>query len=249
MAIVGAHLLCHQFQSLLVTVSELEPAFLVIRSQLRVVATKGARREPSEELGVLLDGHLAPPPAKSFHERIAVVHTVDVLVITIHFFFPAVRCAPCIFVLLFKETMTRYVLYINRSYSKPGEYCAGSVACLEAVGERADVAVQDVDAILAKNIELPTWLTATPCVVDTETSTAVQGGAAVQLLAGLPKEAPALPVDPVDPVDPVRDGAPVISDRDLPKVTDDMVEELMKQRTVSDNAQVRGTAPQPESSR
>ena len=140
--------------------------------------------------------------------------------------------------------MTRYVLYINRSYSKPGEYCAGSVACLEAVGERADVAVQDVDAILAKNIELPTWLTATPCVVDTETSTAVQGGAAVQLLAGLPKEVP----EEV-PVDPVRDGAPVMSDRDLPKVTDEMVEELMKQRTVSDNAQVRGSAPQPESSR
>ena len=89
-------------------------------------------------------------------------------------------------------TATEYVLYVNRSYTDPGAYCKGSSKCMhmlqanEAV--KGVVSVQNVDDILAQNIDLPSWLNGTPVLVSLATSTAIKGASAVQQLAALCEE-------------------------------------------------------------
>lgn len=79
-----------------------------------------------------------------------------------------------------------YVLYTNKSYAQPGELCPGSKECVRLCKGRADVLVQDVDAILRSGVDLPPWLDGTPTVVDMKTSQAAKGAAAIQMLEKLP---------------------------------------------------------------
>ena len=125
------------------------------------------------------------------------------------------------------------MLYVNKSYSAPGKYDAGSQACMDLVSDREDVTIQDVDSILKQGVDLPQWLTATPCVVDTQTNSALQGSAAVDMLTHL-EAAPSVKQEEVP-----------ISDRDAPKVTSEMVEALIAERQKADKALVKGSGPQP----
>ena len=82
-----------------------------------------------------------------------------------------------------------YVLYINESYVETGAYDPGSRECLALTQDRDDVVVHNVATLLTDGVELPLWLDATPCVVDTTTSVAHKGSNAVAFCRKLPKAA------------------------------------------------------------
>tara|TARA_B110000046_G_C12881313_1_gene350236 strand:+ start:174 stop:746 length:573 start_codon:yes stop_codon:yes gene_type:complete len=72
-----------------------------------------------------------------------------------------------------------FVLYTNHDKLVSTRVCPGSQLCLDLVGNRADVLVQRVDALISAGVVLPTWLNGTPCLVDRATARAFKGTAAV----------------------------------------------------------------------
>jgi hypothetical protein len=115
-----------------------------------------------------------------------------------------------------------YVLYVNESYSQPESLCAGSQRCLEALGERDEVLVQNVAQILGEGIELPPWLDATPCFVDVATSTAHKGSHAVEACRQLPHaQAAAAPAAPVDLGDMNSELSNKVTDADVDRIIEE----------------------------
>ena len=130
----------------------------------------------------------------------------------------------------------RYILYVNISYENSHEHCRGSAACLPLVQSRTDVLVQDVHTILTSGVELPSWLDATPTCVDTATGIARRGSGAIEFLTAL-KESAKAPPRGADPflssnysAQSDMGGSDETSDRDLPKITEDLVEKIMRER-------------------
>jgi len=129
----------------------------------------------------------------------------------------------------------RYVLYVNKSYIVPNSYCPGSELCLASAHGRDDVLVQDVNSILEQGIELPPWLDATPCVVDTKYSTATRGSAAVRYLSDAENAAVEADAGEVGGSG-VAEVEEEINDRDLPKVTEEDVQKMIQARKAQDES-------------
>jgi len=129
----------------------------------------------------------------------------------------------------------RYILYVNKSYKDDGALCTGSQRCLASLAQSSAVDVQNVDDLLADHVELPPWLDATPCLVDTNTSTASKGRAAVEACAAIGEEAH---LDTAQSTD---------SDRELPKVTEADVQRILQARSRQDKHQPKPahTLPKP----
>lgn len=136
----------------------------------------------------------------------------------------------------------RWILYINKSYSTPGEVDKGSAECLALVGDlKDDVTVQDVDAIVTQHaIELPPWLDHTPTIVDTADQSASKGTAALRVCesiaqqqrrrgGGVPTEDEALASDRIQ----------------TRKVTDDDVQAMLRARQKQDEALGRSDSQLP----
>ena len=150
----------------------------------------------------------------------------------------------------------RYVLYINKSYTIPSKYDDGSEQCIELTRDRTDVMLQDVDAIIEKGIELPSWLDGTPVLVDTSSSTALKGSAAIDRLSKLRRQATlARPVAPPrgaeprpaarappaaeeeedsDPFRSDKSNSPEISERANQKVDDTALQRFLEERAALD---------------
>lgn len=123
--------------------------------------------------------------------------------------------------------MSRWILYVNKSYTTPGEFDTGSTRCLELVGNREDVLVQDVDAIVTREINLPPWLDHTPTIVDTHENSASKGSEAVRVCESLVQEQR----KDVRPQDEVSDDRTTSK-----KVTDADVQDMLRSRQQQDEA-------------
>ena len=117
------------------------------------------------------------------------------------------------------KIMSQYVLYTNHSYTDARELCPGSKACLEHVQGHANVAVEDVAELLAEGVELPPWLDATPTLVDTATSAASQGEAAVRQCAAIAEATRAEPALSVS--EPTAETRAKVKDSDVERLQAD----------------------------
>ena len=74
-----------------------------------------------------------------------------------------------------------WVLYVSQDKESPEVFCPGSRRCLNIINQLGcDVNVQNVDAMIAKGVELPDWLNGTPILVNIKSKQALKGSRAIE---------------------------------------------------------------------
>lgn len=74
-------------------------------------------------------------------------------------------------------------MYVASDRWDPSQFCPGSRKAIDLSKKyKEDVLVQSVDVLLEKGVDIPTWLTGTPTLVDTETKISYPGSHALKHL-------------------------------------------------------------------